>query len=172
MILTYKLEAKHFQDFCTAVNRELSHVNGLKGQLIWGSVVGSIVAVAGLAGSALSGSHMFYWGFFTGAWFFWLVDYVFRLLIGRRRASLMYKDDGLVLGDRQLTVDDSGVHINGDLFSEEVSWKAIKSLSLQHLVTVLWTDRAAGIFVPRSAFATPEEEANFVTFVQSKIGAS
>lgn len=84
----------------------------------------------------------------------------------------MFRDDGLVLGDRTLSVDEYGVHITNDLLREEVSWKLITSITSQNVVLVLWTDPFAGIFIDRSAFANAEHEQQFIAFVQSKINPS
>lgn len=170
MDLTYTLEAKHFQDFSMAATRELVNVNGLLRQAFWGLFVGLIVGAAGLAAWMLTDDGIMIFGAFCGgAWFFWFINYITSLFVVRRFYTLAFSQDGLVLGPRQLSIDDNGVHLKSDVFSQDVSWTAIKSISLQHLVVVLWTDRAAGIFVPRSVFANRDQEKSFVSFIQSKL---
>jgi type IV secretory pathway TrbD component len=169
MIFEYKLESKHFQDFSFASTRELARVNGLNNQLILGALLGLAVATGAVAAAVLSGDHRWFFPFCTGAWFFWLINYAITIYITRRAASLALNPDGLTLGDRQLSIDDTGISMKGALFNEDIAWKAIKSVTVQHLVVVLWTEKISGIFVPRSVFAIPEDEQKFVTFVQSKI---
>jgi hypothetical protein len=169
MNLIYKLEAKHFQDFNLACSREIARVNGVRGQVLWGIVVGSTIAAAGSLAWAMTDDFMAFIMFFAGAWFFWLINYVTSLYVARRAASLAFRVDGLVLGDRGLSLDDEGVHVKSDLFRQDFLWKAIRSVSVQHLVMVLWTEAAAGIFIPRSAFATPDDEQRFVSFAKSRV---
>ncbi|MBS0240878.1 MAG: hypothetical protein JSS20_01790 [Proteobacteria bacterium] len=45
----------------------------------------------------------------------------------------------------------------------------VKGITKSRKILVVWTDRAAGIFFPRSAFATPGDEAEFVAFVEARI---
>ena len=171
MDFTYTLEAKHFVDFSIASTRELAHVNGLKGQIFWGVIVGTCVAVAGAATRFIidADDPMIFWMFVSGAWFFWLINYMTTIYVVRRSSSLAFGKEGLILGSRRLSINDDGLHLNSNLFSQDVRWKAIHSISVQHLVVVLWTETASGIFIPRSTFATSEKEQNFVSFVQSNI---
>jgi hypothetical protein len=171
MDFTYTLEAKHFHDFNTAATRELAYVNSLKGQLIWGVIVGSCIAVAASAARVLIDvdEPIILCAFGAGAWFFWLINYITTIFLVRRFASKAFRQNGLMLGARLLSIDDIGLHVKSDSFSQDVYWQAIKSISVQHLVVVLWTDTAAGIFVPRSAFDRSEQEQRFVSIVQTKI---
>lgn len=170
MHLNYKLESKHYDDFCIARSRELLHVNGRQGQRIWELVVGSIIAALGIAAWRITGSEIAYLAFFTGAWTFWLINKITDTVLARRAVTRIFREDGLVLGNRSLSVDDGGVHVASDLLKEEVSWKLIRSVSLQRLVLVLWTDPAAGIIIARSAFTNAKQEQEFISLVQSKIG--
>ncbi len=78
---------------------------------------------------------------------------------------------GWILGDREITLADEGLVDAGKSAALSVSWPAIEEVSVEKGVIVLWMDAASGIFIPRSAFASPEDETNFVAFAQKHSAA-
>lgn len=84
--------------------------------------------------------------------------------VGARRHV---RETGWILGDREITLREDGLTDAGKGAVLNVTWPAIEDVSVAKGVVVLWMDSAAGIFIPRHAFASAEQERNFVAFVQT-----
>jgi hypothetical protein len=167
--LAYALEIRHWQDFKIAVARQVVGVNGNRGQIIWGIVVGTVIAVAAILISYIPGHYFDGWSFFLGAWFFWLINYCTTIFIGRALHAKLFLENGTVLGERQLTASEEGIKVVGRTHQTSYSWQAIKSATRQHLVLTLWTECADGIFIPRDAFENAAKEKEFIDLVSARI---
>lgn len=77
------------------------------------------------------------------------------------------RETGWILGDREITLREDGLTDAGKGAVLNVTWPAIEDVSVAKSVVVLWMDTAAGVFIPRNAFASAEDERNFVAFVQT-----
>jgi hypothetical protein len=88
--------------------------------------------------------------------------------VGTRR---YVKASGWILGDREITLTDDGLVDAGNGAVVQASWPAIEGMSVAKGVIVLWMDTAAGIFIPRDAFASPEEEKKFLAFALEHVKA-
>jgi hypothetical protein len=175
--LSYTVEPKHWQDFVFASMRSAANVNSLLGQIVWGIVVGGLVVLAGFFTSMLYEQffpdHPFssFSTFVIGAWFMWFLNYSFAI-IANRRMAIRANSSGLILGPRRFSVSESGFRSSGELDSAEIDWRAVQSVTIQQLTVVIWVNPGNGYFVPRSAFASPEDEAKFVSIVRSQIHRS
>jgi YcxB-like protein len=85
------------------------------------------------------------------------------------RASLRrhVKDKGWILGDRTIVLSEQGVADAGNGTELRIDWPAIDGISVSKNLVVLWMEPAAGVFIPRTAFATPDDERSFVDFAEA-----
>ncbi|GLR89941.1 YcxB family protein [Bradyrhizobium iriomotense] len=82
------------------------------------------------------------------------------------------KDAGWVLGNREITVTEQGFVDAGNGTVLSVDWPAIEGVSVARNIIVLWMDRAAGVFIPRIAFESDDDERSFVEFAGKRSGAA
>jgi len=88
-------------------------------------------------------------------------------VLSRMSLRLHVKETGWILGDRTIVLSEQGVADAGNGTELRVDWPAIDGVSVSKNLVVLWMEPAAGVFVPRSAFATPDDERSFVDFAEA-----
>ena len=93
-----------------------------------------------------------------------VIGYVFnRLFVGSQ-----VKLGGSVLGDRKLKLTPESLELDGPNFRSVFAWTAVEGTTADKHLLVLWMDRAAGIFIPTSAFASKSDEKVFKDFVDER----
>ncbi|WFU43932.1 YcxB family protein [Bradyrhizobium sp. CB82] len=82
------------------------------------------------------------------------------------------KDAGWVLGSREITMTEQGFVDAGNGTALSVDWPAIEGVSVARNIVVLWMDRTAGVFIPRIAFQSDDDERSFIEFAGKRAGAA
>jgi hypothetical protein len=172
MHIEYKIEPRDYQDYSVACSRKLAGVNGTGRQIAMGVVLWFAIAVIGMIAALITGNSQIAPAVFAGAWLFWLINYLITLYTLRRLASVAFPEEGAILGKRRMSIVDDGLEIKSELHDFAIKFKAIHLITVQHLVLVLWTEPAHGIFVPRAAFATADDEKRFTSIVNSRISGA
>ena len=78
------------------------------------------------------------------------------------------RDQGWILGDRQIVLTEQGFVDAGNGAELRVDWPAIEGISIGKTIIIFWMDRAAGAFIPRNAFASADDELKFVDFAEAR----
>lgn len=76
--------------------------------------------------------------------------------------------DGSVLGVRELIASDEGIQERKPHASTLFRWEAIEAMTEGKMIAVLWTDKMAGVIIPRNAFGSPEEIIAFQQFISAR----
>lgn len=79
------------------------------------------------------------------------------------------RENGSVLGDRTVVLTDAGIEDQGLHSRATYSWSAIEEVSANETLVVLWTDPAAGVFLPKRSFSSNEDIAAFVAYAKERI---
>ncbi len=99
--------------------------------------------------------------------------YVFAVLL---YGSLSYgrhvKPGGSVLGQRTIRLDAHGVEDTGAHNTVRFAWSGITDVTRSKDLVVLWSDPAAGLFIPVRAFASEAEIATFVAFATEQAASA
>jgi hypothetical protein len=85
--------------------------------------------------------------------------------LGLRRHA---NGEGWILGNREIALTEQGFVDAGNGVELRANWQALEGVSIGGNVIVLWIDRAAGVFVPRIAFASADDERSFIDFAEAR----
>jgi hypothetical protein len=81
----------------------------------------------------------------------------------------MPKEEGFILGAKNLSASSEGVVETGAHYKFIISWMAIEAVTVSTTIVVLWTGRGGGLIIPRTAFAEKASERAFLSFVNSQM---
>lgn len=166
--LNYRYNTAHWLRFTRIVNRRVF------AKYIWlGSLIFPALALASyLRLTTCEVCHVdsdsWLFGVMTGTLAYFATTFAAHTF-GKRKAL---KPDGVFLGPRNLVADDVKVEISGKHDKTTYAWQALDSVSVDKVIVVLWTDPAAGIVIPRTAFASASDEQAFVKFARARILAT
>lgn len=96
---------------------------------------------------------------------------VFWAIISRmyRRAATPIAG-GSLMGPRKIVIDEEGIRQIAPLYEGRTNWRAILSIHETPTHIFLMTDRLAGYIVPRHAFGSPAQCAEFIAFARAHAG--
>lgn len=143
---------------------------------IYGKILRSLMIAAGVLQGLLAAVVSTLWpgsldvaSFMIGVLANVLLIAVLSSVIGVRR---QVKSSGWILGEREITMTGTGILDTGNGTALQVDWSAIDGVTVARSIIVLWMDRAAGVFIPRNAFASMDEEQNFLDFASKRTAVS
>ncbi len=79
------------------------------------------------------------------------------------------KPAGATLGERKLIASIDSIEVIGPNIRNINKWRGIESISESKTVLTLWTDKTAGIIIPKSAFDSPKQQSEFMSFVEARV---
>jgi hypothetical protein len=91
---------------------------------------------------------------------------------GSKRARDVSDPRGTFLKGFRITLDDDGVHIDGENFRGLHRWAGILRLQETDTHMFLYTDGAQAIIVPKRCFASGEIAARFASVVRDRLAAA
>jgi len=158
--LKYRRERAHWTEF-VRVAQARAYGKGLRLLLLPAGALPMLVAIAAseIWPGALDATSVLFGILSTLT----IVGAVSRIALGRHVKSV-----GWVLGDRAIVLSDQGLVDAGNGTELKVDWPAIDGVTVSKNLVVLWMEPAAGVFVPRAAFATTDDERSFVDFAQAR----
>ncbi|RTL70950.1 MAG: YcxB family protein [Hyphomicrobiales bacterium] len=99
--------------------------------------------------------------------------YVFAVLLYASLSSGRHvKPGGSVLGKRSIRLDAQGVEDTGAHNKVLFAWSGITDVTRSKDLVVLWSDPAAGVFIPVRDFASEAEITTFVAFATERAAAA
>ena len=169
--LTYRLEPNHL-----AAYRRLAWDHALytrDGGADWAwwffglpFTAALVLAVCDQAFPLVTGRPFAYTEFFAGFVLGYLTFYAISLLRYRRYVRLTTKPDGLTMGERRVQLTPDGLRSVSKLADGLYRWPCFIGLQVHDDIIVLWMEVGAGLVVPRSVFASPGQETDFINAVQ------
>lgn len=173
--LDYRVELSHWKAFNFAAN---AHANqhGMLRRLATGIIVGFAFLFLLFAGPILLSKLLaskvhelsFINGFMTA--FFALGCVV--VVATRRQVARFVRADGHVLGQRHVRLTHDAVEAWGRHDQARYSWNAFQDVTVAKDLVILWLEPGGALFIPRTAFAAPADEAAFVAIAQERIATS
>lgn len=94
-------------------------------------------------------------GFFSGGIFILIV---FIITLINLRPSL----GGLLIGNQNLILDETGINSSGKNFHQSFNWEIIGEVEIFKSILVIRVDGVAGQIVPLNAFKSKKEEQIFI----------
>ena len=166
--LSFKVERKHWREFIIAAGRRAGFVGGL-------------IYTIGFTLLAVLATEFFKrcqqceiddQSYFTGTFVTLCIWSAWTYLFHRLFTPKYVKDVGVILGDRKLAVTEQGVEASGLYDKVAYAWEAIEGITSHKAIVIIWTEPASGIFIPRTAFAPPDDELTFKQLVEQRIASA
>jgi hypothetical protein len=86
--------------------------------------------------------------------------------------SNMVRPNGPTLIPHTMTLDDAGISGASALAKADYVWSMFTDVSEREDVILLWYEPAAGIVIPKEAFASLQAQAEFIDAARARIGSS
>jgi hypothetical protein len=99
-----------------------------------------------------------------------LAAVAFRAITRPIQKAVISRQARSLLGQRaQVSVDEKGLRFVGELGSTEVPWSSLTHVRADHRTVIFVRDRLLAGYLPATAFASPEEQADFVRAVTARL---
>lgn len=98
-----------------------------------------------------------------------LLSLIPAILARAKLSRLQVSDDGPLLGETTLTVDDDGLTFDRKLMHARYEWAAFQGVEFAKNSVILPIDNGIGLIVPNAAWASDAARFEFAAFVQKKI---
>jgi hypothetical protein len=175
--LAYRLEPHHLASYQYAVRAKLLKMKGewwLSQPVQAVAVLSFAFAMAALANAVLplmelpfdplSGLAGYVIGITSGLLAQWLHYWACR--------RQLVRPDGPTLAPHEIELNETGVIARSPKAEAHYRWTMFEAATSYQGVHVLWFEPAAGVVVPRSAFASSDDDAAFLAYASERIQAN
>lgn len=174
-VLSYRVEPKHWDELLRAARKRVrARLRGAKGgrtrKILLAIVSGATIGLLAVSAEKVLGLDTV--SILVGLVGTVLAIFVLGPLVSRSSAQQLLRDDGMFMGQVELTANEEKVILNGRHFSSSYDWPLFLELSKLADTLVLWSDPSGGIVIPRSAFSSADNEDAFIAFANARIQAS
>ncbi len=91
------------------------------------------------------------------------------LSLKKMQRNTMPRNEGVILGDQSLELDDKGVCLEKDGYTSFVKWEKVISLEESESSFYIFVDTIAAYIVPKRVFDSGNAQGEFCSFVKSQV---
>jgi small-conductance mechanosensitive channel len=84
------------------------------------------------------------------------------------RLTRVAEQDALFAGEQSVTLDDTGLSVDGTRFRSFFAWDTVRGLVEEDRLVIVLLTASNGVVVPASAFANDAEKSAFVAMVKAR----
>jgi hypothetical protein len=98
-----------------------------------------------------------------------IISLVPAILLRRGMLRMQVSDDGPLLGETEMFVEEDGLAVNRELVKSKYLWPAFKSVEIAKGSVVLPVDNGIGLVIPAEAFHSDAERYAFAAKIASRL---
>jgi hypothetical protein len=170
--LTYTLTAAHLATFQKAAMTRMQKrmfTQGRSARLAFWIFIALVIAGGTILVTEVIGRPLDDISALTG---FVLAVLMLVAVVIRQRAAVrrnLWREGGPTLADHVTTVDATGLHFVTANFESICRWAAVLDATVYNDLVIVWIEFFNGFVIPRSTFANPQAEAEFLAFARDQL---
>ena len=101
--------------------------------------------------------------------FIYILFYIFTILRSLKATKMIPKDNGSILGKKELEFSDTGIAHSDKNSNGNIKWQAIKSLQQGSKAFYLYLDANVAIIIPKRVFENSLEISEFENYIKERL---